>query len=184
MTLLDAPTAVTAADLARMPNGNRFELVGGQLLERARSVGAVRIGGNIYSALREEARRTGEATVYPDGLQYQCFPADPERIRKPDVSVVRAGRAADVTDEQPYMTVPADLAVEVVSPTDASYAVVRKVREYLDAGFALVWVVHPLDRTVTAYRAGQPAVIFSPGQQITAEPALAEFRSDVGPFFD
>ena len=184
MTLLTTDKAFTAADLARLPEGKGYELVDGELVERVMSVGAVRVVGNVYAALRAESRRTGEATAYTDGLGYQCFPADPDLVRKPDVSVVRTERSAGVTDEQPFMLRHADLAVEVVSPSDGSYAVVRKVQEYLDAGFPLVWVVHPLDRTVTVYRGDRPATLLTPGQHITAEPALAGFRCDVAAFFE
>ena len=43
-----------------------------------------------------------------------------------------------------------DLAVEVVSPSDTFTEVEEKVGEWLEAGTALVWVVNPRRRTVTA----------------------------------
>lgn len=45
-----------------------------------------------------------------------------------------------------------DLAVEVLSPSDDPVDVQQKVRDYLDAGARLVWLVAPQARTVTVYR--------------------------------
>lgn len=45
-----------------------------------------------------------------------------------------------------------DIVVEVVSPSDLTARIQRKVSEYLDAGCRLVWVVDPEARSVTVYR--------------------------------
>eukprot|EP00475_Leptophrys_vorax_P011124 TRINITY_DN17663_c2_g1_i1.p1 TRINITY_DN17663_c2_g1~~TRINITY_DN17663_c2_g1_i1.p1 ORF type:complete len:155 (+),score=2.01 TRINITY_DN17663_c2_g1_i1:366-830(+) len=43
---------------------------------------------------------------------------------------------------------PPVLAVEILSPNDKQDEVTSKVREYLDVGVALVWVVEPVFQTV------------------------------------
>jgi Uma2 family endonuclease len=45
-----------------------------------------------------------------------------------------------------------DLAVEVLSPGDRYGDVLEKVREYLDNGTRLVWVIDPGKRTAVVYR--------------------------------
>ena len=83
------------------------------------------------------------------------------------------------------MPIPADLVVEVVSPNDLSYEVVEKAQDYLSAGFPLVWVIHPNVCTVTVYRAGRTGpVVLGVDDEITAEPALTEFRCRVAAFFE
>ena len=83
------------------------------------------------------------------------------------------------------MPIPADLVVEVVSPTDLYFGVVAKVNDYLANGFPLIWVVDPNARTVTVYRAGQASpTILHESDEITAEPALAAFRCRVAEFFE
>jgi Uma2 family endonuclease len=42
--------------------------------------------------------------------------------------------------------------VEVLSPTDNPVEVQQKVRDYLEAGARLVWVIAPEARSVTVYR--------------------------------
>jgi Uma2 family endonuclease len=45
-----------------------------------------------------------------------------------------------------------DLAVGVLSPRDDPLDVQQKVRDYLETGARLVWVVAPQARSVTVYR--------------------------------
>ena len=45
-----------------------------------------------------------------------------------------------------------DRAVEVLSPTDNALEVQQKVRDYLEAGARLVWIIAPQAKTVTVYR--------------------------------
>jgi Uma2 family endonuclease len=99
--------------------------------------------------------------------------------------VVRNERLQGIDPDRGYMPIPADLVVEVISPNDFSYEVVAKVREYLSAGFPLIWVIHPNVRNVTVYSRGQHSpMAFEETDEITAEPALAGFRCKVAAFFE
>lgn len=184
MTLLDTPKGFTAADLANLPDAKSYELVDGELVERHVSMESSEVAARIIRILGNEADRTGEAKVYANDLGFQCYPDDPERVRKPDGSVIRSDRVAALGGDRGYSPVVADLVVEVVSPRDLSYDVAAKVQEYLDAGFPLIWVVHPRVRTVTVYRGDVAVLVRRPGQTITAEPALAAFQCDVARFFE
>ena len=82
-----------------------------------------------------------------------------------------------------YMPIPADLAVEVVSPNDLAYELAEKVEEYLLAGFGAIWVVHPNLKTVTLYRAGGSVSVLHENDIISGDPALPDFRCRVGEFF-
>lgn len=44
-----------------------------------------------------------------------------------------------------------DLAVEIVSPNDRAYEIYDKVRQYLEGGTRLVWVVWPRHRSLTVF---------------------------------
>ena len=82
------------------------------------------------------------------------------------------------------MPIPADLVVEVISPHDLDYTVAEKIRDYLAAGFPLVWVIRPNVCNVTVYARGKKPVVFEESDEITAAPALAEFRCKVSAFFE
>jgi Uma2 family endonuclease len=185
MAAIATHTRITPQALERMPNAETFELVDGELVQRNVSMRSSSVAMAVGSLLRVEALRTKEAKVYANDLGYQCYPDDPQKIRKPDVSVIRSDRLAGIDPDRGYSPIPADLVVEVISPNDLSYEVIEKVREYLSAGFPLVWVIPPNVRTVTVYTRGQHlAAEFEETDEITLGPVLCGFRCKVSAFFD
>lgn len=171
----------TPAELLSLPDNGGIELVDGQLVEKPVSKESSRIAARIIWLLMAEAAKTDEAEVYSTDLGYQCFfnSEDPDEIRKPDASLIRKERLAPLTDDVGYMPIPADLAVEVLSPNDNAREIGRKVELYLAAGFKLVWVVDPDIRLVTVHRADGTVQKFHESDEITGEIALPGFRSQV-----
>jgi Uma2 family endonuclease len=117
---------------------------------------------------------------------YQCFP-NPNSVRKPDVSFIRAGRLANDRAPEGHCRIPPDLAVEVISPNDLAYEVEEKVAEYLEAGVPLVWIVNPPMRSVRIRRpktaANGPVAELSGDDTITGEDVLPGFSCKVSEFF-
>src|SRR5437763_1654502 len=97
MSIATSPSTFTPDDLLTMPDGDRFELVNGQLVELnmsgLSSLITMRINRRI--ALFADERNLG--IVLPGECGYQCFREEGDKIRKPDGSFIRAGR---VTLEQ------------------------------------------------------------------------------------
>ena len=62
----------------------------------------------------------------------------PERYRVPDVVIVRGGRPAGR-----IITVPPEIAVEVLFPEDRASDLQDKIDDYLRFGVAAVWVIDP-----------------------------------------
>jgi Uma2 family endonuclease len=183
MTLIEEKI-YTPQDLLSDPSLAGLELVNGHLRERPVSKQSSLVAGRIFFLLEHEARKTREAKVYPNDLGYQCFPDSSSTVRFPDVSVVRASRDAEIGGDPGYMPIPADLAVEVLSPNDRIRDIDEKVGEYLKAGFGLVWVVNPHWRHVHIYRPDGSVQLLSEREEITGEKALPSFRCRVGEFFD
>jgi Uma2 family endonuclease len=75
---------------------------------------------------------------------------NPDTVRAPDVSFVRAERLADGIPIGFFAGAP-DLAVEVVSPDDRPVELAAKVAGWLAAGSTAVWVVDPGKRTATVH---------------------------------
>jgi Uma2 family endonuclease len=68
-----------------------------------------------------------------------------KRKWRPDVAFVSALKwplEKPFPDTDPWPVVP-DLAVEVISPNDLAEEVFAKVKEYLEAGVRLIWVIFP-----------------------------------------
>jgi Uma2 family endonuclease len=183
MTLLTAPSpakSYTAEDLLRMPDATGYELVDGQLRERTVSKESSRVGLTVGRLLANEAARTGEAEVYGADLGYQCFPPDADKeLRKADASVIRREKLAKIHGDPGYMPIPADLAVEVLSPNDLIRDVNDKVEEYLAAGFGIVWVVDPVKKHVMIHRRDGSVAKVHENEEISGETALPGFRCRV-----
>lgn len=78
-----------------------------------------------------------------------------------------------------YIEIAPDLIVEVVSPSDIFSSIQRKVREYLDRGVRLVWVVDPENRELSIYRPQQRPLILTEGETVTGEDVLPGFTCRV-----
>jgi Uma2 family endonuclease len=116
-------------------------------------------------------------------MGYQCFPKEPARFRKPDVSVVRSERLAGFDPQTGLIPFAPDLAVEVVSPNDTAYAVGEKIEEYLTNGFNLIWLIQPNIKTVTIYRGDGSVAVLHEQHEITGGDALPLFRCKIAEFF-
>lgn len=175
---------ITPEDLLRMPDNSTYELVDGRIVEKNVSLLSSNTEGKFYGRFDRFLESTPVAEVYPASLGYRCFPDDPDRVRKPDTTIVRIERVRAMANPNPgHMPIVPDLAVEVVSTNDMVREVDEKVREYLEAGFPLIWVANPIPRSITVYPNGGRPAIFTADDEITAEATLPGFRCRVAEFF-
>lgn len=84
---------------------------------------------------------------------------------------------------RPFWTVPPDLAVEVVSPSNTRAEIREKVLEYLDAGSRLVWVVEPRDHSVTTYLSRTDVGVLKGDDALDGFDVLPGFRLRVADVF-
>lgn len=168
-------TRLTAQDLWRMGTGDvRRELVDGEVIEMAPTGGVHgRTVSRLSSMLQQhvELQRTGEVLAGDVGF-ILTLPADPERVRAPDVAYVSHGRLPGGKLPPGFLTGAPDLAIEVLSPSDNPVDVQQKVRDYLDAGALLVWVVAPQARSATIYRPDGSARLLRDQEALDGETVL------------
>jgi Uma2 family endonuclease len=177
-----APT-LSSFDRGRLEREGGVEFVTGKLLEKPVSVESSRVEAIISRMLGNEAARSAKAEVFGSTMGYRCFPDDPLRFRKPDVSVVHTDRLVGIDPEECFMPAPPDLAVEVISPGDLAYDMAQKIEEYLKNGFRLIWIVYPNTKTVAIHRADGSVSHLHEQDEITGESALPTFRCKVAEFF-
>ena len=176
----ETPGLVTPEELYAMPDNSTMELVDGRIVEKNVSYKSVRAEGLIHRRFENYLDTNPVAEAFVASFGYRCFADAPDKIRKPDVTVIRAERLRELENPDPgYMPLIPDLAVEVVSSNDGYYDVMKKVKEYLDAGFPLVWVVDLVWRTITTYAGGEAQEMFTADDEITAEEAMPGFRCKV-----
>ena len=123
-------------------DGMKHELNGGELIVTA--LPKPRHGDcqlTLGAALREFVVSRGLGRVYTES----GYRLTPHTVRGPDVSFVRTSRLQD-PDE--YFDGAPDLAVEIVSPGDDASDLREKIKQYLDAGTSVVWVIYPRSRQI------------------------------------
>lgn len=180
-TLLE--TLVTPEELLAQPNGDHCELVNGEIKEK--NTGAALsawVGMRVARRLDEYAELRG-GYAFGDAASYRCYDDDPNRVRIPDASYIRPGRLEGGEIPQGYLTIPPDLAVEVVSPTDHYTDVEDKAEEYLEAGVAVVWVINPTNRTVRIFRRDARPEQLGRNDDLTADEIMPGFRCRVADLF-
>src|SRR5204863_4792311 len=95
MTVLAGHVRYTPDDLLMMPDGDRYELVGGELVEKEMGAESGWIGGRLLTRLSNFVDQGGLGWIFPSEVSYQCFPAQPGLVRRPDVSFIPPGRLPD-----------------------------------------------------------------------------------------
>lgn len=176
-------TRYTPEDLLAMPEGKNYELVDGRLVERNMGAESSWIGGNLYFALRSCCKDPGVGWVWPADNGYQCFPHAPKRVRRPDVSFLRAGRLPGGELPKGHVRIAPDLAVEVVSPPDLASEIEEKIDDYQKAGVPLIWVIYPESRTVFIRRANGTVTQLHQDDELTGEEIIPGFRCVVRSLF-
>jgi Uma2 family endonuclease len=185
MSTITPPRLLTAEEFARLPqpeDGSQQELVNGVVITLPPPSF---YHGQVCSKIDRklgvfvEANQRGWITCNDSGV---ILARDPDTVRGPDVAFWGRERLPEPPQEG-YPSIPPDLVVEVLSPSDVFTKVQRKVQQYLHAGVRLVWIVVPEDRSVAVYRPGQEPRILSNGEVLSGEDVLPGFSCPVAELF-
>jgi Uma2 family endonuclease len=160
------------------------ELIDGDWVEKPMGNRAGLIGSNVNLLIAPFVKARQLGFVFINDARFRLFADRPKLIRKPDVSFVRLDRFPDGKVFDGSMTFPPDLAVEVVSPSDAAEPLETKIDEYLRAGVRLVWVVYLPTRNVWVYRPDGTAKLHRTDDTLTGEDVLPGFAVRVGELFE
>jgi Uma2 family endonuclease len=177
---------LTAEDLWRMGSGDvRRELVDGEVVEMAPAGGVHgKVTGRVGWRLAEhvDAHGGGEVVVGDVGFVL-TLPSDPERVRAPDAGFVSAARLPEGRLPRGFIRGAPDLAVEVFSPSERPEEVQQKVRDWLEGGTRLVWVIAPEARSATVYRPDGSARLVREPEALEGEDVLPGLRIPLADLF-
>jgi Uma2 family endonuclease len=175
-TALATETRYTPADLLAMPDGKNHELVDGRIVERRSGARSSQVGGGLMSRLGWYCEERGLGWIFSPSCGYQCFPHDPDRVRRPNVSFVRQGRFSGGRLPEGFVPFAPDLAVLVVAPDDLVYELDERLGDYRKAGVPLVWVINPRSRTAMVYRSGGTISRLPEDDELSGEEVIPGFR--------
>ncbi len=177
---------ITAEEFARMPDpadGSKQELVRGVIVTMLPPGFRHGVCHNKVAFLLTAhvlATRCGRITVETGVVTER----DPDTVRGPDVAFWSVERLPMDQTPEVYPDVAADLVVEIQSPSSRRQTTQDKIREYLDRGVRMVWIVDPEQRTVTVYRQPGEGHLFWHDVTLTGEDVLPGFQCRVAEFFE
>lgn len=183
MSASPAQTQCSPDDLLAMTAGDCYELINGTLVKREMGSLSSWVGGKLLRLIGSFGEDHNLGWAFPADAGYQCFADDPDKVRKPDVSFVLRGRLPNEQVPEGWIRIPPDLAVEVLSPNDLATVIDVKVKEYLDAGVRIVWVVNPETRTVIVHRADGSVSKLLENGELSGEDVLPGFECRVAEIF-
>ena len=177
MSTVTTPRLITAEEFARMPDppdGSQQELVKGVIVTMP-PPGAphgrccMKIGSRLNVFVEE--KKLGNVFCNDTGFVAERAP---DSVRGPDVAFWSLERLPEVP--KGYIELAPDLAVEVVSPSDHFGRLRGKIKEYLDRGVRMIWVIDPEDRSVTVYRTGVLDAYLTENDILSGEDVLPGFN--------
>ena len=138
----------TIDDIYALPEGQRAELIDGQIYDMAPpSPMHQELVMELSATLRDYIKKNGgSCKVYP--ATFAVFLNEDDRnYVEPDISVICD---SSKVDNRGYQGAP-DFIIEIVSPSSQRMDYLTKLFKYRTAGVREYWIVNPLQRTVQVY---------------------------------
>ena len=156
-----------------------YEYVKGELIPMPPTSGEHGdISANLFLFLGPYVRENQLGRVYTSDTGFKIG----DRFLIPDIAFVLTERLPD--ERRKAFSIPPDLAVEIVSPTDVLFRVFEKALTYLSAGTQLVWVIEPVAKTVTVYRSETDIKVLTREDTLTGEDVVEGFSCKISQLFE
>ena len=107
-------------------------------------------------------------------------------VRSPDVSWIPNSKWNALTKEQrrKYLPVDPDFVIELMSPSDYLSDAQSKMREYIDCGVRLGWLINPDERKVEIYRQGRETEVLDNPKTLRGEDVMSGLVVNLEEIFD
>jgi len=182
---MSTTSLVTAEELLALPTGmgQRYELVTGEIREMSPS--GWRHGlivDNVQSLLSTYVRAHGLGRCFGAETGF-LIARDPDTVRAPDCGFVAKQNIPSEMPGEAFWPGPPDLAVEVLSPSDKTGDVDEKIRAWLAAGCAAVWIIDPQLQAVAIHRSQTDIQIKTTGETLEGGAVVPGFSCPVEELF-
>ena len=166
----------TMADPYAAPDSDAlFEVVNGTRVEKPMGLTEQVLGGDLHGYLVAYARLSGHGRAVVETMF--AIPGS-GNDRKPDLAFVAYDtwpKDRRIPRTNAWAVAP-DLAVEVVSPSDAAFDVVAKVHEYFAGGVKQVWLVWSHVEHVYVFESSTTVRVLTRADTLTSESLLPGFQ--------
>lgn len=107
-------------------------------------------------------------------------------VRSPDFAWLSRDKwdAVSSTDRRKFAHVCPDFVVELRSETDSLVKLQRKMKEYIENGVSMGWLIDPIKRKVYIYGPGSVMEVLDNPKKISGEPVLKGFILNMSAIWD
>lgn len=172
----------TEKELMVLPNnGNKYELINGELIMGPTGIEHEDIGARLLAAL--------ERFVLEHKLGIMCgssagYWMKPGNLRSPDVSFISKKRLQGFKrPPKCFFKGSPDLAVEILSPSDTIENLHEKIVEYFENDTTLVWVINPEEQVILVYHSPRPDKLLRGSDILNREDIFTGFTFPVSELF-
>ncbi|HLP87397.1 MAG TPA: Uma2 family endonuclease [Nostocaceae cyanobacterium] len=111
-----------------------------------------------------------------------CFKLPNGADRSPDAAWIKLEKWNTLTDEQKekFPPISPDFVIELLSPSDSLKTTQEKMREYIDNGVRLGFLINRKSRQVEIYRPGQKVEVLESPATVSGEDVLNSFVLNLG----
>jgi len=148
---MSTTTLLTFEEFEKLPSEpGKMELLDGELIRLPPAfIKHMKIIHRLFALLTPIVDRAGSAVGLGHVYMETGYKMGPRNWLQPDVSVTHLNQP-----ESDYIEGAPALAIEVISESNTSARMERKVRMYLGNGGIEVWVVYPQEQYVRVHRQG------------------------------
>jgi Uma2 family endonuclease len=167
-----------------VPDDILYEVVDGEILEKTVGVQESEIATLLIEFLAPFVRAHRLGKVLGEMIFRINIIKDLQR--RPDVAFVSSARwpiKRRVPDTAVWDLVP-DLAIEVISPTNAAVDVQTKIHEYFEAGVRSVWVIYPKQKSIHVYASTTQIQGLQLGDELDGGELIPGFRLPLAALFE
>lgn len=175
---------MTFEEAARLdPNEQPGEIVDGEWIPVTKSTwrhGEITSAINFLLRLYAREHPGWSVSVADPGVK---LARNPDRLRGPDVAMVRAERVPTGKGVDGWLDGAPDVAVEVAGDSQTISEMTKKALEYLAAGAQMVWIVDAEPRRVVLFTPPDHVKILGPDDVLEGGDVLPGFSCKVAEMF-
>jgi len=177
------PKIWTDDELMSLPDGNRYELINGELVDMGNSGALHGYTCSILVMVLMNYILPRKLGIILDSST--AFTMQNGNKRSPDISFLSKEKLQGL-EELPdgFLDGAPDLAIEVLSPNNTIAEIHQKIVEYFENGSRLVWVINLKQHYVLVYRsAKEPDRLLKQSDMLDGEEVIAGFTMPLSELF-